>query len=128
MLKPGGRRRGMLPGLHEGIHLAAKAGIGEHALELVSRDRLQKAPGVVRQLPLHGIELPPHFVGAMIPRRAHIQGELGERIESLDVRGQWTVCRLSDRFLFDHGFPFSASGPPKASPTIDSASSRMRRR
>ena len=39
----------------------------------------------------------------MIPRPAHIQGQLGQGIESLDVRGQKTVDRLADRGLLAHG-------------------------
>jgi hypothetical protein len=32
-------------------------------------------------------KLPPHFVGSVIPRPAHIQGKLRQGIEPLDFRG-----------------------------------------
>jgi hypothetical protein len=41
----------------------------------------------MRELPQQGIKLPPHLVGDMIPRPTHIQGKLGQGIESLDIRG-----------------------------------------
>jgi hypothetical protein len=41
----------------------------------------------MRDLPQFGIELPPHFVGGMIPRPMHIQGEFRQGTESLDFRG-----------------------------------------
>jgi hypothetical protein len=42
---------------------------------------------MMSQFPQYGIKLPPHFVGSMIPRPAHIQGKLGKGIESIDFRG-----------------------------------------
>ena len=85
-LKP---RRGfcrLTPGLHESIDLFAEGGIGQHAPECVLRDSLQDDPGVLSELPKLGIKLAPHVVGGMIPRPAHIQGQLRQGIESLDVR------------------------------------------
>ena len=87
LLKPRGRLRRLPPGLHQVINVLAKNGIGQHSLDLVARDRLQDNPGVMRDFPQFGIKLPPHFVGRMIPRPAHIQGKLGQGIESLDFRG-----------------------------------------
>ncbi len=87
LLKPRGRLRRLPPGLHQVIDVLAKSGIGQHALDLVARDRLQDDPGVMRDLPQCGIKLPPHFVGGMIPRPAHIQGQLRQGIESLDFGG-----------------------------------------
>ena len=85
------------------INVFAKNGIGQHALDLVARDRLQDNPGVVRDFPQFGIKLPPHFVGSVIPRPAHIQGKFRQGIEPLDFRGQklyigWLtrVCLLID--------------------------------
>ena len=93
----------------------------------------------MRDFPQFGIKLPPHFVGSMIPRPAHIQGQLGQGIEPLDFRGQKIVDRVADTGLFAHDFSFSycasdaeSSGccgaAARASLTIVWASSRMRRR
>ena len=87
LLKPRGRLQRLPPGLHQVIDVLAENGIGQHALDLVARDRLQDNPGVMREFPQFGIKLPPHFVGGMIPRPAQIQGQLRQGIESLDFRG-----------------------------------------
>ena len=58
----------------------------------------------MREFPQLGIKLPPHFVGGMIPRPAHIQGQLRQGIESLDFRGQKVVDRVADTGLFAHDF------------------------
>ena len=62
----------------------------------------------MRDLPQFGIKLPPHFVGGMIPRPAHIQGQLRQGIESLDFRGQKVVDRVADTGLFAHDLLASA--------------------
>jgi len=85
-LKPRGGFRRLTPGLHEVIDAFAEGGIGCHAPEPVPGDRLQDGPGVIRELPQRGIKLSPYLVGSVIPRPAHIQSELDQRIESLDVR------------------------------------------
>ncbi len=84
LLKPCGGLQSLPPGLHQAIDVLAKTRIGQHALDPVTRDRLQHDPGVMRELPQYGIKLPPHFIGGMIPRPTHIQGEFRQRIESLD--------------------------------------------
>ena len=86
-LKPRGRFRRLPTGFDQTIYVFPESGIGQHALDLVARDRLQNDPGVMRDLPQFGIKLPPHFVGGMIPRPVHIQGEFRQGIESLDFRG-----------------------------------------
>ena len=53
-----------------------------------------------------GIELAPQVVGSVIPRPTHIQGQLGQGIESLDFRGQQAVSRVADTCWFTHGFSF----------------------
>ena len=88
LLKPCGRLCGLPPGPYQAIDLFAKRGIGQHAINLVARDRLQDNPGVVRELPQIWIKLPPDFVRRVIPRPTQIQGQLGQRIEPLDFRGQ----------------------------------------
>ena len=93
-------------GLSERLHLPAEGGIGGHALGLVPGDRLQDDPRIVRELPQRGIQLPPDFVGSVIPRPAQIQCQLGQPIESLDIRGQETVDRVTDPDLVAHGFSF----------------------
>ena len=86
-LKPRGRFRRLPAGRYQIVDILAKNGIAQHALDAVARDCLQDDPGVMRDLPELGIKLPPHFVGGMIPRPVHIQGELGQGIESLDFGG-----------------------------------------
>ena len=87
LLKPRGRLRRLL----QTIDVLTEGRIGQHALDLVARDRLQDDPGVMRELPQRGIKLPPHFVCCMIPRPAHIQGQLGQGIEPVDFRRQKVV-------------------------------------
>jgi hypothetical protein len=65
----------------------AEGGIGQHALELVPRDRLQDYPGILSEVPQYWIERAPQSVGGMIPRPMHIQGEFRQGIEPLDLRG-----------------------------------------
>src|SRR5688500_8929624 len=59
----------------------------------------------MREGPQHRIQLLPHLVGGMIPRRPHIQGQLGQGIESLDVRGMRTLLRVAAPCLFAHSLP-----------------------
>ncbi len=90
-LKPRGRCRRLPAGFDQTIHVLAEYRIAQHALDAVARSRLQHDPRVVRGLPQVGIKLPPHFVGSVIPRPAHIQGEFRQGIEAFDFRGQETV-------------------------------------
>ena len=85
-LKPRGRFRRLPTGFDQTIYVLPESGIGQHALDLIARDRLQDDPGVMRDLPQSGIKLSPHFVGGMIPRPVHVQGEFRQRIESVDFR------------------------------------------
>ena len=87
LLKPRGRRRRLPAGLYQIIYVFAENGIAQHAFDPVPRDRLQHHPGVMRDLPQFGIELPPHIVGGMIPRPVHIQGEFRQIVEPLDFGG-----------------------------------------
>jgi hypothetical protein len=68
------------------INVFAKNRIGQYALDLVARDRLQDNPGLCVISQQFGIKLPPHFVGSVIPRPAHIEGKLRQGIEPLDFR------------------------------------------
>ena len=91
---------------------------------------------MMREFPQRGIKLPPYIIGGMIPRPSHIQGKLGQGIDSLDVRREKTVDWLANGYLFAHGFSFTfvldgdlaCGGAARASLTIVCASSRMRRR
>jgi hypothetical protein len=47
-------------------------------------------------LPQFGIELAPDLIGSMIPRPPHIQGQFGQRIETLDFSGQKIVDGVLD--------------------------------
>ena len=104
LLKPRRRFRRLPAGFDQAIYVLPENGIGQHALDPVARDRLQDHPGVMRDLPQFGIKLPPHFVGGMIPRPAHIQGEFRQGIESLDFRGQKIVDGVAGAGLFAHDY------------------------
>src|ERR1035438_4207233 len=56
----------------------------------------------MRDLPQFGIQLPPYFVGRMIPRPMHIQGKFRQGIEPLDLRGQKVVDGVADADWFAH--------------------------
>ncbi len=87
LLKPRLRLRRVTLGSQKGRDVLTEGRIRQLALEFVPRDRLQDNPRVLRELPKLRIQQPPHFVAGMVPRRAHVQGELSERIDALDVRG-----------------------------------------
>ena len=87
LLKPCRRHRGIPPDLHQVVDCVAESGIGQDSLEFLPGDRLQDDPSVVGELPQNRIQLLPHCVGGVIPRRTHIQGKLGKGIESFYVRG-----------------------------------------
>jgi hypothetical protein len=93
--------------MHQAVNFFAKNGIGQHALDPVARDRLQDNPWVMRDFPQFGIKPAPHFVGSMIPRPAHIQGQLGKGIEPLDFSGQKIVDGMACAGSFAHSFSFS---------------------
>jgi hypothetical protein len=106
LLKPRGRLHLLPSGPHQAIDVFAKNRIAQHALDPVARNRLQDNPGVMRDFPQFGIELPPYLVGTMIPGPAHIQSQLRQGIESLDFRGEKIVYRVADTYLCAHGFSF----------------------
>ena len=56
----------------------------------------------MRDFPQFGIKLPPHFVGGVIPRPAHIQGEFRQGIEPLDFRGQKIVDGVGATAVLAH--------------------------
>jgi len=74
-LKPRGRLRRLPARVDQSIDVLAERRVAQHALNPVARNPLQDHPGVMCDRPQFGIELPPHFVGRVIPRPAHIQGE-----------------------------------------------------
>ena len=128
LLKPGGRTRRLPAGFHQAVHIFPKNGVGQYALNLVPRDRLQDDPGILRDLPQFGIKLAPHFVGRMIPRPAHVQRKLRQGIEALDFGGQKVVDRVADAGSFTHDLPLRSGVAAKVASTMACASSRMRRR
>ena len=87
LLKPCGRLRRLTLGSQMVINVLAESRIGQHALELVPRDRLQDNPRILREFPQYGIKRAPHSVGGMVPRPAHVQGKLRQGIEPFDFRG-----------------------------------------
>ena len=86
-LKPGRRFRRLPAGFDQTIHVLAEIGIFQHAHDPVARDRLKHNPGIVRELPQAGIKPPPHFVGGVIPRPAHVQSKLRQGVEPFDLGG-----------------------------------------
>lgn len=115
--------RRVTPRLHERLDLRAEAGIGRHPLQPVSRHRLQDDPWIVRTFPQHGIQLPPHVIGAMIPRRTQIQRQLSQVLVSVDV----PVCKPGEGIVVSpvstHDFCFRcALDPSIVALTIASAS------
>ena len=81
------------------INVLAEGGISQHALELVSRDRLQDDPRILSEVPQYWIERAPQSIGGMIPRPMHIQGEFRQGIEPLDFRWKNVVQRVADAGL-----------------------------
>jgi len=86
LLKPRLRLRRVTLGSKKGRDVLTEGGVRQLLLKFVPRDRLQDNPRVLRKLPKLRIQQPPHFVAGMVPRRAHIQGELSKRIDAFDVR------------------------------------------
>ena len=127
-LKPRGRLRSLPAGFDQAIDVFPENGIGQYVLDLIARGGLQDDPGVMRDLPQFGIKLPPHFVGGMIPRPTHIQGEFRQGIESLNFRGEEMVYGVADTRMFAHDLSLRSGVPARVSPTIACASSRMRLR
>ena len=100
LLKPCGRLRRLTLGSQMVIDVLTEGWIGQHTLELVPRDRLQDNPRILREVPQDGIKRAPHSVGGMVPRPAHVQGKLCQRIESLDCSGEKAVYGVADACLF----------------------------
>ena len=104
LLKPCGPFRRLTLGSQVVINVLTESRICQHMFELVPRDRLQDNPRILREVPQGGIKRAPHCVGGMVPRPAHVQGELRQRIEPLDVRGKKAVYGVADACFFAHRF------------------------
>ncbi len=104
LLKPRGRLRCVTLGSQQVINALTEGRISQHALQLVSRDRLQDNPRILREFPQYGIKRAPHSISGMVPRPAHVQGKLCQGIEPLDFHGKKAVDRVADACLFAHGF------------------------
>jgi len=74
-------------GSEQFVDVLTKSRIGEHALNLIARDRLQYNPGVLCEFPQRGIERHPHTVGSMVPGPTQVQREFCQRIKSRKFRG-----------------------------------------
>jgi len=59
----------------------------------------------MRDLPQLGIQLPPYFVGRVVPRPMHIQGKLRQGIEPL-IPWEEVVDWVADSGWFAHDFTF----------------------
>ena len=95
LLKPRRRLAGIPSRLHERVKTLAESRIGQHALQFLARHRLQHDPGIPRQRPEFGIQLSPDRVGGVVPRRTHIQGQFGQGVEPLDIRGKQKFLRMA---------------------------------
>jgi hypothetical protein len=102
-LEPRGRRRRIPSGTHKVGAAFAEHGVSRQALDAILRDRLKHRPRVVRQIPQHRIELPPHFIRGMVPGPLHIQRKLGERIEPLDFSRHHALYWIGHMLRFAHG-------------------------
>ena len=85
LLKPGGCFYYIAPAVNQVVDNFAELGIGKHLFQLFARDGLHHDPRIMRELPQHRVKFPPHLVGGVIPRGAHIQRKLGEGVETLYV-------------------------------------------
>jgi len=104
LLKPCGRLRRLTLCPQVVINVLTESRICQHMFELVPRDRLQDNPRILREVPQDGIKRAPHSVRGMVPRPAHVQGKLRQRIEPLDVRGKKAVYGVADACFFAHRF------------------------
>ena len=84
------------------INVLAEGGISQHALELVSRDRLQDDPRILSEVPQYRIERAPQSIGGMIPRPMHIQGEFRQGIEPFDLHKICHLFRIANIFRWFH--------------------------
>ena len=82
------RRRLHLPTsrLDHALDVLAERGLGQQLFDPFARDRLQDDPRVVRAFPQFGIKAPPDLIGRVVPRPAHIERQLSQRVEALDLR------------------------------------------
>src|SRR5450432_252660 len=85
LLKPPRRCVCVARGPYQFFDEGAERGLSQHLSKRVARDSLQDDPRIVSELPQHWIETPPDRVSGMIPRPAHVQGELRQGVGSLDV-------------------------------------------
>ena len=104
LLKPRRSFNSLLPGLPQVINVFTKNGIGKHALDPVSRDCLQNNPWILSEFPQYGIKRAPNSVCGMVPRPAHVQSKLCQRIKPFDFRRSKAAHRVDDASLFAHGF------------------------
>ncbi len=87
LLKPRGRLCCVTLSSQKIINALTESRIGNDALELVPRNRLQDNPSILSELPQYRIKGAPHSVRGMVPGLAHVQGKLYQGIEPLDFRG-----------------------------------------
>ncbi len=95
LLKPGRRLRRPPSVIDQAIDLFPENGIRQHALDLVARHRFEDHPGVLRDRPQLRVKLPPHLVGRVVPRPAHIQRQFFQRFGLHTLRtgicDSWTI-------------------------------------
>ena len=83
------RRQVALPGLEQPAELGGERRIGRERGQAGAGRLLQDQPGVARDLPGLGIDVPPQVIGLVAPDPAQVEGEIGERFEA---RGQVRRC------------------------------------
>ena len=106
LLKPGRRFRRLSLDLQQVIDLFAEGRIGQLAAKMVARNRLENNPGILRQFPQGRVKLAPYRVGGMVPGPAHVEGQFGQGIKSLNFRGHEIVNRVADASGCAHGFSY----------------------
>jgi hypothetical protein len=86
-LEPCGRLVRLLPGLDKVVNAFAENSVAKKARDPITRCRLKDYPGIVCEFPQFRIKLLPYSVSGMIPRRAHIERQLSQRIDSINFCG-----------------------------------------
>ncbi len=96
LLEPCRTARRLTLGTKPVVNVLTEGRIGQCALELIPRGRLQDDPRILSEVPQYWVQRAPQSVGGMIPRPMHIQGEFRQGIEPLDFRGHYHVLRMAN--------------------------------
>jgi len=92
-LEPGRSLLRLASGLQQALNAAAEGGIRHEPLDPVAGGTLQHDPWAVSQRPPVSVELLPQGIRGMVPGPTHIERQLCQVLEPLDIRGQQVVDR-----------------------------------